>query len=65
MEQVKINILKPVKRGKIHAIGKVKFSSKNLFTAQSSLINEQGIEVAFGTGNFVLSKSELTKNIGY
>ena len=60
-----INILKPVKRGKIHAIGEVKFSSKNLFTAQSSLFNEQGVEVAFGTGNFVLSKSELTKNIGY
>ena len=60
-----INILKPINRGEIHAIGKVKFSSKNLFTAQSSLFNEQGIEVAFGTGNFVLSKSELTKNIGY
>ena len=60
-----INILKPVKKGQIHAIGKVKFSSKNLFTAQSSLFNEQGVEVAFGTGNFVLSKSELTKNIGY
>ena len=59
-----INILRPVKRGKIHAIGKVKFTSKKLFTAQSSLFNEHGVEVA-ETGNFVLSKSELTKNIGY
>ena len=54
-----------MKSGDIHAIGEVKFSSSNLFTAQSSLFDEKGNEVAIGTGNFVLSKSELTKNMGY
>tara|TARA_Y100000991_G_scaffold57887_1_gene42407 strand:- start:200 stop:631 length:432 start_codon:yes stop_codon:yes gene_type:complete len=60
-----INIFRPVRSGDIYAIGEVKFSSSNLFTAQSSLFDEKGNEVAIGTGNFVLSKSELTKNMGY
>lgn len=60
-----INITRPVKSGKITAIGKVRFSSKNLFTAEAKLIDEQGREVAFGTGNFAKSRVELTEKIGY
>ena len=60
-----INLIRPVSEGIITAIGKVKFKSKNLYIAESSLLNEKGKEIAFGTGHFVKSKIELTKEIGY
>ncbi len=60
-----INIIKPVSNGKLTAHGKVRFSSSNLFTAESTLLNENGKEVAFGVGNFSKSKIALTEKIGY
>ena len=56
-----IHITKPVSSGKIEAIGKVRFKSKNLFTAEATLYNENGDEVAFGTGDFAKSKIALTQ----
>jgi len=44
---------------------KVKYRSKNLFVAESTLFNEMGKEIAFGTGSFVKSKIALSKEIGY
>jgi len=43
----------------------VKFKSKNLYIAESSLLNEKGKEIAFGSGHFAKSKIALTKEIGY
>jgi len=60
-----INILRPVNKGIITAIGEVKFKSRNLFVANSILYNEGGKEIAFGTGNFTKSKINLTEEIGY
>ncbi len=60
-----INLLRPVNQGRIIAIGKVKFKSRNLFAAESTLYNEEGKEIAFGTGNFAKSKINLTEKIGY
>ncbi len=60
-----INLIRPVNTGIITAIGKVKFKSRNLFIAESTLINEQGKEIAFGTGHFAKSKTPLTEEIGY
>jgi uncharacterized protein (TIGR00369 family) len=60
-----INIIRPVNFGKIIAIGKVRFKSKNLFVAESTLLNEDGKEIGFGTGNFTKSKIGLTEEIGY
>ncbi len=60
-----INLIRPVNKGMITAIGKVKFKSRNLFVAESSLYNENGKEIAFGTGNFSKSKVELSEKIGY
>jgi len=60
-----INIIRPVNKGIITAIGKVKFKSRNLFVAESTLYNEEGKEIAFGTGNFTKSKIELSEKIGY
>ena len=60
-----INLIRPVNEGVITAIGKVKFKSKNLFITESSLFNENGKEIAFGSGHFAKSKIELTEEIGY
>ncbi len=60
-----IHIIKPVSSGKITAVGKIKFQSKNFFIAEASLVNDQGQEIAFGTGDFTKSKIELTEKIGY
>lgn len=59
------NIIKPVSNGKITSIGKVRFTSRNLFIAESTMYNEEGIEVAFGTGHFAKSRVALTEEIGY
>lgn len=60
-----IHITKPASSGKITAIGKIKFQSKNFFIAEASLFNNKGQEIAFGTGDFTKSKVELTEKIGY
>ncbi|WP_200831883.1 PaaI family thioesterase [Aquimarina sp. AU474] len=60
-----INLIRPVNKGVITAIGKVKFKSRNLYVAESTLYNEDGKEIAFGTGNFSKSKIELSEKIGY
>ena len=60
-----LNMVKPVNKGKLTAIGKVRFKSKSLYTAESTLYNEKGEEIAFGTGNFSKSKVPLSKEIGY
>ena len=60
-----IQLTRPANSGIITAIGKVKFKSQNLYVAESSLVNEQGKEIAFGTGNFAKSKVSLSPEIGY
>ncbi|MBI33940.1 MAG: thioesterase [Flavobacteriales bacterium] len=60
-----INIVKPVNEGIIKAIGNVRFQSKNLIVAESSLYNAEGKEIAFGTGNFAKSKILLKDTNGY
>ena len=60
-----INLLRPVSKGRITAIGRVKFKSKQLFVAEASLYNEAGKEIACATGNFSKSKIPLTEDIGY
>lgn len=60
-----INIIKPANKGELTAIGTVKFKSKNLYVAESKVLNQNGEEIAFGTGNFSKSKVKLDTNIGY
>ncbi len=60
-----INITKPVSRGVIKAFGNMRFESSNLIVAESSLYNEDGKEIAFGTGNFRKSKILLKDTKGY
>ncbi|MEP1096876.1 MAG: PaaI family thioesterase [Cyclobacteriaceae bacterium] len=60
-----INLVRPANDGIITAFGKVRYKSKNLYTAESRLFNEAGKEIAFGTGNFAKSKIALSEEIGY
>lgn len=60
-----INLVRPVNQGELSAVGKVKFKSRNLFVAESILYDQNGKEIAFGTGNFAKSKVNLSEEIGY
>ena len=60
-----LNILRPANQGVITAIGEVKFKSRSLFVAESTIYNEAGKPIAFGTGNFAKSKVALSPEIGY
>jgi uncharacterized protein (TIGR00369 family) len=60
-----INLVRPVTKGKLRSVGTVRFQSPNLYIAESRLYNEEGKEVAFGTGNFAKSKIQLSAEIGY
>lgn len=60
-----IQILRPVKIGRIKAVGELKFKSKNLFIADAILYDEKNREVARGSGNFMKSGLILDETIGY
>ena len=60
-----VHLLRPVSSGKITAIGTVRSKSRSSFVAESVLYNEEGKEIAIGSGNFVKSKAQLTEELGY
>lgn len=60
-----IQLLKPVNSGRLTAIGKARFTSRNHFVGDAELYCEDGTLIAYGTGNFAKSKVALTKEIGY
>ena len=60
-----INLIRPENTGQLKAIGKLRYKSRGLFIAESTLYNEKGKEIGFGTGNFMKSKIALTEKIGY
>ncbi|MEO0896734.1 MAG: PaaI family thioesterase [Bacteroidota bacterium] len=63
--QFSTNLIRPANKGKLKAMGKVRFKSQNLFIADAYILNEEGKEIAFGTGHFAKSKFPLTEEIGY
>jgi uncharacterized protein (TIGR00369 family) len=60
-----IQILRPVKSGRIKAVGTLKFASKNLWVADAVLYDAKGREVARGSGNFMKSALLLESVEGY
>src|SRR5258705_13447427 len=60
-----IQLLRPVASGVITSTGELKFKSKNLFIADSILLDENKKLIGRGTGNFMRSKIALTEDIGY
>jgi len=62
---INVQLLRPVTKGIIRSIGELKFKSKNLFIADSTLFDEDNRVVGRASGNFMKSKIELTEAIGY
>lgn len=60
-----IDLLRPVTKGVLRAIGKVISQSKNVFLAQSELYDDRDRLVATGKGTFLKSKHTLDKISGY
>lgn len=60
-----VNLIRPVTSGTIKTVGILKSQSKNLLIAEATIYNEEGKEVAFGTGTFMKSGVVLTPEIGY
>ncbi|MCK4507996.1 MAG: PaaI family thioesterase [Desulfuromonadales bacterium] len=60
-----IYLLRPVSSGRIRAVGRVVNQTKKLLIAEAILYDEQGREVARGSGSFMHSQMALTEEIGY
>ena len=60
-----LHLIRQVTGGIISSVGKCTFSSSNLFIGEAKLYNQDGEEVAFGTGTFMKSRKALSKEIGY
>ena len=60
-----LHLLRPVAAGTLTARGKLVHQSKRLFVADSVVTNEEGKEVARGTGTFMPSTVPLAASIGY
>lgn len=60
-----INLLRPVASGTLKAVGKVVHSSKSQILAEAVLYNEDGKQIARGTGTFVRGSTPLNAEIGY
>ena len=60
-----INLLRPVAAGKLRAMGQVTHQSKNQILAEAILYNEEGKQLARGSGTFVRGTTPLTAEIGY
>lgn len=57
--------LRPINGGEMRAFGQVVHQSKNLYIADSKILNSEGKEIARGSGTFMKSKVSLTPEIGY
>ncbi|GAB3537157.1 hypothetical protein GCM10027443_29420 [Pontibacter brevis] len=60
-----LNLLRPVTGGTLKAVGTLRSVGKNLYVAESTLYNERGKEVAFGTGQFMKTNQPLESLDGY
>ncbi len=55
-----VNLLRPITKGTVTAIGQMDFSSKQLFTATAELFDERGRLCGKGQGQFMKSKLPLS-----
>ncbi|MCJ7663856.1 MAG: PaaI family thioesterase [Desulfobacterales bacterium] len=60
-----IYLTRPVSAGELKAIGRVVHRSKQLFIAESELMNAEGQEIARGSGVFMRSTIVLSPELGY
>lgn len=60
-----INLLRPITKGIIKAVGEVDFMSLNLFTASAKLYDEKGRLCGTGQGQFMKSRMALESVADY
>lgn len=58
-------LLQPVNKGVLRSHGLVLHKSKSSFIAEAVLYDEEGVQIARGSGSFIRSKIALTEEIGY
>lgn len=58
-------LIRPVVSGCLRAVGRVVSQTRQQLLAEAILYDEQGREVARGSGSFMRSSMELTEEIGY
>ena len=58
-------LTRPVSKGDIKATGRVVHRSRNLFVAESDLVDSRGRQIARGSGSFVRSTISLSPELGY
>lgn len=60
-----VHLLRPVTEGTITGKGKVVFTSRNLYLAESVLVDGEGREVGRATASFAPSRMPLSSDMGY
>ncbi len=60
-----IYLTRPVSEGELKAVGQVLHRSRRLMIAESILRDSEGLEIARGSGSFMVSTIALTAEIGY
>ena len=60
-----INLLRPITKGTIKAVGKMEFQSRQLYTGSSKLYDEKGNLVGTGQGSFLKTPLEIKDVEGY
>jgi uncharacterized protein (TIGR00369 family) len=60
-----INLLRPITSGNMRAVGQVVHTSKSAILAEAVLLNDEGKQLARGSGTFVRGSTPLSPEIGY
>jgi len=60
-----VHFLKPVLGGTVRAEGTLVTEGRHLLVAESTLYDEEGNDIAFGSGTFARSSVPLSEDIGY
>ena len=60
-----IYLVRPISKGVMTATGRVVHYSKRLYVAESTLTDEDGRQLARGSGTFVKGATPLTREVGY
>ena len=60
-----VYLTRPVSSGELRATGTLVHRSRNLFIADSVILNAEGKQVARGSGTFMRSELALSPEIGY
>lgn len=60
-----VQIIRPIVTGRMKAVGRVIYNSRNYYFAESVVSDSRGREIGRGSGNYVKSSIPLTAEIGY